>query len=205
MHGLIYKAIECFVTDAFGAAVWADSVAAAGLSDALGGDGFDALQVYDDAMAARLLAALGTRLGRDRDALLEDLGTYLVSHPRTAAIRRLMRFGGVGFADFLVALDDLQGRARLAVPAFELPAVAVREVEPGRFRLDCLGCPPGFGHVMIGILRAMADDYGALVMLDHLGRTDGPGEGGTETLAITLHDPAFHAGRQFDLAAGAGG
>ena len=54
----------------------------------------------------------------------------------------------------------------------------------------------GFGHVVMGLLRAMADDYGALALLEHKGT-----RGDTEILEIQLLDTAFAEGREFELAA----
>ncbi len=59
--------------------------------------------------------------------LLEDLGTYLVSHPNVQGLRRLLRFGGAGFIDFLHSLDELHDRARLAVPDLDLPQLELRD------------------------------------------------------------------------------
>jgi len=50
--------------------------------------------------------------------------------------------------------------------------------------------------VMMGVLRAMADDYGALVILDHHGVQDGD-----EVISITLIETAFAEGRSFELGA----
>lgn len=210
MHGLINKALESFLTDTFGQPAWHGVLRRAGLWEQIGTDGFDSLHVYPDEMTTRLVSAAETGLGRPGESLLEDLGTYLVSHERTARLRRLLRFGGSSYTEFLQSLPDLQGRARLAVPALDLPAFTLDEFGPGRFRLICRGCAPGSGHVLLGLLRAMADDYGALVVLEHKGRL-GEGETpapavpvaaplpGGEWLTIELHDPAFHRGRSFDL------
>lgn len=127
---------------------------------------------------------------------MEDLGTYLVSHPTVEALRRLLRFGGVTFTDFLHSLEDLPGRGRLALPDLDLPTLSLTDLEGSQFRLTCQSPIIGIGHVMLGLLRAMADDYGALVMLDHEGR----GEAG-ETVLIRLLETAFAEGRRFDLAA----
>ena len=53
---------------------------------------------------------------------------------------------------------------------------------------------PGVGHLIVGLLRAMADDYGALVLLEHRGVADGG-----EQVAVTLLDQSYAAGRRFDL------
>jgi len=227
MHGLINKAVEAFVTDTFGEGAWHQVLCRAGLWDEIGTDGFDTLRVYDHRMTRDLIAAAAAVLDRPGDSLLEDLGTYLVSHPRTGRLRRLLRFGGGTYTGFLRSLDDLQGRVRLAVPDLDLPALSLTESEPGQFRLTCHNCPPGFGLVILGVLRAMGDDYGALVVLDHLGVQSGPGVATgqpapyaarrttdspagrddragavrTEVLAIAVHDAAFHTGRSFELTA----
>ena len=49
---------------------------------------------------------------------------------------------------------------------------------------------------MVGLLRAMADDYGALVVMEHMGASPG-----REIIAIMLLEPSFAEGRRFDLGA----
>lgn len=197
MHGLINRSIQGFLRDSFGDALWSDVARAA----ALGFDGFEPMLHYDPAITDRVIAVAARRLDRPRDALLEDLGTYLVSHPAQEGVRRLLRFGGVDFPDFLASLEDLPGRARLAVPDLDLPDLSLEDEGPGRFTLTCRGGVPGVGHVLLGLLRAMADDYGSLVMLDHRG-TD---PDGAEVVGILLLDTAHAAARPFALAGPRGG
>lgn len=193
MHGLINRSLQCFIRDTYSQDVW-DRIAQAAHLDF---DGFEAMLVYDDAVTFAVLDAATGRLGRSRDSILEDLGTYLVSHPNVEPLRRLLRFGGVTFVEFLHSLDDLQGRGRMAVPNLDLPALELQDHTPDRFTLHCRSPHPGAGHVIVGMLRAMADDYGALAMLDHLGGRDG-----TELIAVNLLDQSFASGRQFDLVSG---
>jgi hypothetical protein len=157
---------------------------------------FEAMLTYDDGLTPRILDAAALELDRPRSEVMEDIGTYLVSNPNVESLRRLLRFGGVDFVDFLHSLDDLPDRARLAVPDLELPTIELRDHTKTQFSLHCEAKPDGFGHALIGILRGMADDYGALVLLDHQG-----GSQGQETIAITLVEAAFTPGRQFDLGA----
>lgn len=223
MHGLINKALESFLGDTYGSRNWQSVLDRAALGDQIGADGFDSLMVYPDDVTHRLLSAAEIVLERPRETLLEDLGTYLVSHPRCERLRRLFRFGGSSYTDFLRSLEDLPGRARLAVPDLDLPALSLEDGEHGQFRLTCRGCPPGFGQVLLGILRAMGDDYGALVVLELqpveplapgvAGASGcpvsaapqqagaGPAGGLDATLLIAVHDPWFHEGRGFVLAA----
>ncbi len=205
MHGLVNKALQNFIGDSFGVATWQEVVHHAGIAQFLGPDGFEAMQRYDDGVTESVIDAAAALLRRPRDSLLEDLGTYLVSTEKMDPVRRLLRFGGVSFTDFLYSLDDLQGRSHLAVPDLALPHLQIDEEGANCFLLTCRAGVPGFGSVMVGILRALADDYGALVVLEHRGvvapdRPGGPG-GVVELIGIEVHDPAYQAGKRFDLAA----
>ena len=195
MHGLINRSIQSFVCDTYGREAWTDIALMARLDFIE----FEAMLVYDDALTPAVLDAAAKVLRRPRDELMEDIGTYLVSTPQLEGVRRLLRFGGVGFEDFLQSLDDLADRARLAVSDLVLPRLELREHAFGQYSLICDSPVAGFGHVMMGVLRVMADDYGALVLLDHEGRRQG-----VETVSITLIEADFAAGRHFDLGARTG-
>lgn len=186
MHGLINRSIQRFLRDTYGAAIWSQIAEQCALPVA----GFEAMLQYEPAVTDQVLDAAARRLAKPREALLEDLGIFLASFE---PLRRLLRFGGVDYADFLQSLDDLPERAHLAVPELDLPDLHLSPVGPGRFRLTCAG-RSGFAAVFAGILRAMADDYGALVLID--------AEEGTETVTIELLQARFAEGRRFDLAMG---
>lgn len=195
MHGLINRSLQCFLRDTYGPAVWS----AVARDACLGFDSFEAMLTYDPALTDAVINAATRHLDRPRDTLLEDLGTYLISHPNVEALRRLLRFGGVTFVDFLHSLEDLPGRGRMAVPDLDLPSLALSEIGEGQFFLACRAPVLGGGHVMLGLLRAMADDYGALVLLEHQGLTDA-----SETISIHILEQSFASGRRFDLAEKAG-
>lgn len=192
MHGLINRAIQCFVTDSYGADKWVETTRLADLDFVE----FEAMLSYDDEITPRILDAISQILDRPRGDVMEDLGTYLVSHPNVEALRRLLRFGGVTFVEFLHSLDDLPDRARLAVADLDLPRIELRDHSPTQFSLVCESRIHGYGHVMMGILRTMADDYGALALLEYTGSGNG-----VETISVTLVETEFAEGRVFDLGA----
>lgn len=193
MHGLINRAIQCFLRDTYGQSTWDAVAQEAELPPA----GFEAMFLYDDETTKRMVDAAVAILGKPKEALLEDLGTYLVSHPNVESLRRLLRFGGESFHEFLHSVDDLPRRARLAVPDLELPSLEVLDHPSGQFEIVCRWDKAGFGHVLVGVLRTMADDYGALVMLDHEG-----GVGFEERVAVQVLQNEFTTGRPFELSAG---
>lgn len=191
MHGLINRSVQCFLRDTYGVALWQRVTQEA----RLGFDSFEPMLTYDAPLIETVLTAASGLLGKPRETLLEDLGTYLVSHPATESLRRLLRFGGVSFLDFLLSLEDLPERGRLALPDLDLPALDLRELGNGEYRLGVVAAIAGAGHVVVGLLRAMADDYGALVLLDHAGTA-----GGVDLISVHLLDHSHSTGRSFDLA-----
>lgn len=190
MHGLINRAIQCYARDTHGDAAWAQIVRKA----QLGFDSFETMLTYDDALTEAVIVAAVDVLRRPREAILEDLGTFLVSNPNLDALRRLLRFGGVTFTDFLQSLEDTRGRGRLALPDLDLPELDLCEISSSLYTLHCRFPIEGSGHVLVGLLRAMADDYGALVVLDHDGYSP---EG--ERIVIQLLEVDYAEGRRFDL------
>jgi len=195
MHGLINRSIQCFLSDTYGAESWAAITVAAGL----GFVNFEAMLTYDSAQTEAVLNAAGNQLAKPREMLLEDLGTYLVSHPNQRNLRRLLRFGGETFVDFLNSLDELPDRVRLAVPELTMPQLELNVHGCDAFSLIVRHDHPGFGHVIIGVLRAMADDYGALALLDIQKR-----ENSVQTISIELLESRFAVGRKFELSARSG-
>ncbi|WP_426034578.1 heme NO-binding domain-containing protein [Cypionkella sp. TWP1-2-1b2] len=191
MHGLINRSIQCFLRDTYGVASWSAIARTAGL----GFDNFEPLLIHDTALTEAVIEAAARHLQRPRETVLEDLGTYLVSHPNLEALRRLLRFGGVSFQDFLYSMEDLPEHGRLGLPDLEVPEFMLMDQGEGRFLLHVSKLIDGVGHVTVGLLRAMADDYGALVLLDHMGV-----EAGREVVAVHLLDHAFAEGRRFELA-----
>lgn len=191
MNGLVNRAIQNFLRDGWGAAAWADAARAAGAPPA----GFEPLMDYDPGLTTRLVAAAAARLDRGQDCLLEDLGTWLVSHPSRAGVLRLLRFGGPDFREFLQSLDELPARARLALPDLRLPPLRLIAEGAGVYSLVIGAGFPGAGAVALGLLRAMADDYGALAVIE--GGDAAPD--GSGRLVIRLLDEDFAEGRAFAL------
>nr|WP_319247045.1 heme NO-binding domain-containing protein [uncultured Celeribacter sp.] len=193
MLGLVNRALQCFVRDIYGADRWALIARQANLRDA----GFEALLDYPNDITLHALGQAARHLRKPLECLLDDVGLYLVSHPNVEALRRLLRFGGEDFTEFLFSLNELEGRVGLALPQLQVPVLRVEARGPDRFHMSCRSDLPGFGFVLMGMTRAMADDYGVLAMLTHRGWSDAP----VEEITITVLDRNFSQGRQFDLAA----
>ena len=188
MLGLINRSIECFLRDTYGDKTWGRVASQTGVTR------FEVLLSYDDHLTELLLDQAQSVLAKDRSQLLEDLGTYIVAHPKQESVRRLMRFGGADFPDFILSLDDLADRARLAISDLQLPQIEAWQDEADHYSIFCRSIFPGCGHVLAGLIRAMSDDYGALSVVDYEGV-----DGASEVLAVQLLDTTFSEGRDFVL------
>lgn len=187
MDALLLRSLQCYVIDTFGAARWQTVCRRAELTVQT----FEPMLRYEPGTADRIAQVVAQVLGRPVEAVWEDVGTHLVTNPDREGVRRLLRFGGVTFADFLYSLEELPGRARLAMPDLEVPDVTLDEVGEDRFELRCQSHLRGTQRVLVGLLTAMADDYGALCVID---------PGAEDRTTITVLDRRHAAARRFDLA-----
>ena len=100
------------------------------------------------------------------------------------------RYGGKLWADLLIDLslpgyefeamltyedgitDDLKDRVALALDISEMPLIRVLPLSAENIHVRVAPKWHGFSDVLVGLLRALADDYGALVCMDRLADTD---------------------------------
>ena len=187
MDALLLRSLQGYVRDTFGQTLWLKVCHSA----ALHVDSFEPMLRYDPGLADRVADHVALVLERPVDTIWEDMGTYLVTNPGHEGIRRLLRFGGQGFADFLHSLEEAPGRARLAMPGLDLPELRLSEPAPDHFLIDCRSWLRGVQRVLVGMLTAMADDYGTLCLIE--------GEG-SDRVSVRILDRAHARGRRFDLA-----
>lgn len=187
MDALLLRSLQGYVRDTFGQTRWQAVCRRAGLSV----ETFEPMLRYAPGTADRVAHSAADVLGRPVDTIWEDMGTYLVTNPGHEGVRRLLRFGGAGFADFLHSLEEMPGRARLAMPDLNFPEMTLTEPGPDQFEICCRQAGKGIPRVLVGILTAMADDYGTLCLIDAAGE---------DRITVRVLDSLHAVGRRFDLA-----
>lgn len=187
MDALLLRSLQSYVLGTFGSAKWQEVCSIADQPSQM----FEPMLRYDPGMADRVADIVSGVLGRPVEAIWEDVGTYLVTNPDREGIRRLLRFGGVSFSDFLHSLEELPARAKLALSDLDPPEVLLDEVGPDRFELRCRSHIRGIQRVLMGIVTAMADDYGALCLID---------TGAEDCITIAVLDSRHGRAKAFDLA-----
>ena len=180
MHALINRAVDEFLRETYPATAFDALRSSKGLRTGQGGHGLW-LDQTNIAQAAEAMA-------KTPADMLEDLGAWLA---RQEPVRRLLRFSGRDFREFVSRLDELPGRARLVMPDLAVPAFAVVAGTGGALSLTLTPPDDSTLALLAGVLRVMADDYGALglILIDE------------DRILIEITDDAFSAGREFQLGA----
>lgn len=182
MHGMVNRSIEYFLRATYGDATWCEIARAGGVDAA----GFNGMRQYPDDITQTMLRAASATLGKSSSDILEDTGAWLV---QIEAMRRLLRFSGGKFSEFVLALEELPARARLVLPDLEIPPLLVAQIEPDLYRIY----GEGWGRliwIVSGALRGMADDYGVLALIE----ADGTGV----EMRVLMQE--YTQGRPFDFA-----
>ncbi|MBK4215516.1 heme NO-binding protein [Paracoccus caeni] len=180
MHRLIDRAIEEFLRDTYGDALL-------GAVQQMMGRAAD-LPAEEGLHDNSRIHVAARRLAKPADELFEDLGAWLA---RQEAIRRLLRFSGREFAEFVIRLDELPGRAHMILPDICMPAITVTECSLGDLRVILPERETGWTALLAGMLRVMADDYGALGLISVEG----------SQIGVLIPDAEFAQGRDFQLGA----
>lgn len=182
MLGMINRSLESFLRTTYGDAIWQEILHLAGVDQG----GFLAMVSARPRDTRRVLRAAARILNKPVSELLEDLGAWLV---RLEPIRRLLRFGGTDFVDFVHSLDELPGRARMILPDLPEHGLTVERQDPQAYAIRLDHAPRDWIWALAGALRGMADDYGTLALIVVAGQTI--------HLSIALEDHA--TSRPFDL------
>ncbi|MDN3711806.1 heme NO-binding domain-containing protein [Paracoccus cavernae] len=136
MLGLVNRSIEVFLRTTYGEKVWKEIAARADVD----ARGFNSLRHYADETTTRLLRCAATTLKKTTLEILEDTGSWMV---RLEPIRRLLRFSGGEFAEFIDALEELPARARMALPDLVFPPLTVTQKEGGFTMCKVMDGPSG--------------------------------------------------------------
>ena len=187
MDALLLRSLQGYVRDTFGAPLWQAACRRAALTT----ETFEPMLRYDTRTADHVAQSAAEVLERPVETIWEDMGTYLVTNPGHEGVRRLLRFGGASFPDFLLSLEEMPGRARLALTDVRVPEITLGELGPDRFEIRCLSHIVGLPRVLVGVLTAMADDYGTLCLIE---------AGEDAIISVRILDSKHAKGRRFDLA-----
>lgn len=182
MHGLVNRCIESFLRSGYGDVIWKNIASEAGVHS----DGFLTWGDCPDSISRSIVNASARQLDKSVDELLEDIGAWI---SRQEQIRRLLRFSGANFEEFVESLRELSGRIKLIIPDLDLPGFVILSDNPGSYRIVADTHFLGLMRVLAGMIRAMADDYGSLALISVM----------RNCIDINIVVPDHSQKRRFDL------
>lgn len=192
MNGMTNRLLQDFILDTDGARAWRDIAHVAGVPEG----GFEMMIDYPPRLHLRVIEALLDHRLQDPESLWEDFGHYHITSQRHPWIRRLLRFGGADYPAFLRSFPEVRSKFQMALPALPLPMFSgVEDALPdggARFAFSLQQAGAGQVPLLVGVLRAMADDYGALAVVT--------GQAGR--IVVDVLESHFHRGRSFALTRG---
>ncbi len=158
MLALINRSFELFVRDCYGKALWERLARQAKVDPR----GFFLLQHSSEAVTKVMISEASRILRKSADELLEDLGGWLT---RREPIRRLLRFGGRDYPEFIESFSEFPGRAVMVIDSLEAPKLRVTAYSMSLYEVEVDSDSDIWVVLLAGVLRGMADDYGALVVI----------------------------------------
>ena len=162
MHGLINCGLQSFAKEIYGEALWQDLIEQADLSVSE----FESMLTYDDDVTVQIVDNLARLTRHKKSDLLEDFGTFLVSEHSSPAVLSLLKLAGESYRDFLLSLEEVAVRLKIALPELDVPNMRVYSVSKNQFELKFQSRLDGYGEAFLGLLRAMADYYSVLATLE---------------------------------------
>lgn len=158
MNGLINRSFELFVREGHGDRVWERLARQAKVDPR----GFLLLQHFPDSMTHALFAEAAKIFRKPADELAEDLGGWLT---RREPIRRLLRFSGRDFPEFIESVSEFPDRASMLIKSLKIPRIQVMAHSRSLYHVEIDSDTGILTMLMAGVLRGMADDYGALAVI----------------------------------------
>lgn len=153
MYGIINHGIERFVTEKFGATGWRDVCLRAGITDTK----FEGMLTYPDDVTYTLIGTICEKYNFAPADALETFGNYFFGYSQTTIVGKLLRFGGEEFADILYSLNAMHARIKLSMPHLRPPHFEFEENPDGSYQLHYSSAREGLEHLVIGLVRALAE------------------------------------------------
>lgn len=164
MYGLVNNAIQSFVTEQHGTAVWNQVRARASVRETE----FVSMQTYPDDLTYALVGAAHVELGVEVDAFLESLGEYWITYAAEKGHGGMLDRAGRTFVEVLQNLDAMHARIALTFPELKTPSFRVRSATEHSLDLHYYSPRQGLLPFVRGLLFGLAKRFATQIELEVL-------------------------------------
>ncbi|XP_043114731.1 guanylate cyclase soluble subunit beta-2-like isoform X2 [Puntigrus tetrazona] len=154
MYGFINTCLKSLVIDRFGEETWDRLRDAARVQDT-----FMTYEVYTDNITMQLVTEACKMLGLEQSAVLGQFGEYFFEFCKRAGYDHMLRTLGGNLFDFMENLDALHGYLSLSYKEMNAPSFRVEKNNDGTLLLHYYSDRRGLGHIVPGIIGAVAKDF----------------------------------------------
>lgn len=152
MYGMVNLAIQGFIIEEYGEAVWQEVKARAAPSI----EQFLTMEQYPDEVTQGLMMAASEISGDGMPLLMDRVGEFFVGFARHSGYGELMQFIGTTLPEALGNLDNMHARVGLSFPELRPPAFWCTEVEEHSLVLHYQSVRDGLGSMIPGTVRGLA-------------------------------------------------
>ena len=163
MLGLVNRGLRAFVMKYHGRSAWQRLVA----SDPPLPSDFEVLMDYPADMTHALVAKIADLRSISQPDVLEDLGTFVVTSFWDARLRDLLLSCGGDFSEFMENLPHILSGVAKVNRVYGNWRISIEQRSRDQFELRYHGSLGAVSSLVIGLFRALADQYGALVTCSH--------------------------------------
>ena len=163
-----------------------------------GQDRFEIFLEYPSSTTEVLLNFVAKLRGLDRDFVLDDLGTFAMTKLWGSALRDLALNSGADFEDFLRNLPHFLKAISFLDERWAAKNVHVRYRPDCQFDIICEGASAHLAPLFQGMLRAIADEFEALVLIERFSQNDAAlvsikvfDEGQSHRYILNNNDPEY--------------
>ncbi len=159
MYGLVNRAVEGLVRSQFGDATWTAICEKAEVDPG----GFVAMDVYDDAITYKLVAAAAETLEIPAEAVLEAFGEYWTVYTIEEGYGDLVAMMGDTLNEFLDNLDAMHERIGDAMPGLVPPSFKREPNDDGSSILHYSSDREGLAPMVVGLVKGLAKRFNTTV------------------------------------------
>lgn len=163
MLGLINRGLRAFVIKFHGRSHWQELVAT---QPEVPSD-FEVLMDYPLSMTELLISEISELRGTSQRDVMEDLGTFALTSFWDARLRDLLLSCGRDFDQFMQNLTDLLIGFSRVEQSCDIERIEVIEKIESHYEVRFRGSTGMASYLVLGLFRALADQYGALVTCSH--------------------------------------
>ena len=164
MYGMINQAVKHLIVEKFGETTWGKIRSTAGVED----DEFLAMEQYPDEMTYRLVQVSSDVLEMPATDVLEAFGEHWIEYTSKAGYEELLNGAGANLEECLHNLDQLHTRVRLGMPHLAPPSFEVETSDDGSYLLHYFSHRDGLAHLVIGLVRGLAERLGERVEVEQV-------------------------------------